>query len=200
MNLSNKIDDPRREMRLMLLVRDDDRGAFKTLYEYHNISVGRFFFGMSRDSALASDLSQETFLRIWTIRKRYRATGKFTSYLFAIANIIWLEHLRAKTKELRWTQEHTRDELATMFGADNAWLPDEAAGHSEIQARIFAALDDLPEDQRMTFVLRTVQGLSAHEVASVMQCPLNTVRSRRILAVKKLRKALGKSYSDHNLI
>ena len=94
MNLSNKIDDPRREMRLMLLVRDDDRGAFKTLYEYHNISVGRFFFGMSRDSALASDLSQETFLRIWTIRKSYRATCKFTSSLFAISNIIWLEHLR----------------------------------------------------------------------------------------------------------
>ena len=53
-----------------------------------------------------------------------------------------------------------------------------------------AALAELPEDQRLAFVLQTIEGLTADEAASVMQCPVNTARSRKILAIKKLRARL----------
>jgi RNA polymerase sigma-70 factor (ECF subfamily) len=69
-------------------------------------------------------------------------------------------------------------------------LPDEAAQNAELRDRITAALDELPDEQRMAFVLRTVQGLSLEEISTTMQCPLNTVRSRRLLAIRHLRNAL----------
>ena len=52
------------------------------------------------------------------------------------------------------------------------------------------ALDGLPTEQRMAFVMRAIEGLSIEEIASAMQCPVNTVRSRKLLAVKKLRGVL----------
>jgi RNA polymerase sigma-70 factor (ECF subfamily) len=69
-------------------------------------------------------------------------------------------------------------------------LPDEAAQNAELMNHITTALDQLPDEQRMAFVLRTVQGLSLDEISSVMQCPVNTVRSRRLLAIRRLRDAL----------
>jgi RNA polymerase sigma factor (sigma-70 family) len=72
-----------------------------------------------------------------------------------------------------------------------AWLgPDEQARLSELDDRIFAALDNLPEEQRMAFILRTVEDMSLEDIAVVMQCPVNTVRSRRLLAIKRLREVL----------
>jgi len=65
-----------------------------------------------------------------------------------------------------------------------------AAARSELAECIFGALDELPVEQRMAFVMRNVEGLSIREIASAMQCPVNTIRSRKILAVKKLREAL----------
>jgi RNA polymerase sigma factor (sigma-70 family) len=54
-----------------------------------------------------------------------------------------------------------------------------------------AALDELPEEQRMVFVLRHIRGLSIEETAAALDCPVNTVRSRRILALRKLRTLLA---------
>jgi RNA polymerase sigma-70 factor (ECF subfamily) len=71
-----------------------------------------------------------------------------------------------------------------------ATRPDESASRSELEERILAALAELPDEQRMVFVMRTIQGLALDDIAAVLQCPVNTVRSRKLLAVKKLREAL----------
>jgi RNA polymerase sigma-70 factor (ECF subfamily) len=173
---------------LMLRVRGGDRAAFAVLYERHATHVHRFFCGLGTDAHSARDLGQETFLRIWQHRHRYAATGSFPAYLFTFARFVWLEHCRQLRKPGR--RGDPIDELIESISATSATRPDERAARLELGESVGSALALLPEDQRMAFVLQAVHGLTAQEAASVMQCPANTARSRKILAIKKLRALL----------
>lgn len=180
------------DVALMLRVRDGDEKAFARLYDGHFRRVLDFFYGLSRDRHTADDLCQETFLRIWKLRKRYAATGAFRAYLFTIARNIWLEHCRSRWKIQRLGKRGTLLDHYDGLAVSDMAHPDALAGRSELSTHLFQALGGLPEEQRMVFILRNVEGLSLAEIAEVMQCPVNTVRSRRGLALKKLRKALNR--------
>lgn len=145
---------------------------------------------MCGDAQAANDLCQETFLRVWKVRKRYRATGIFAGYLFGIARLIWLERCREERKCRKLGVREEFDTLELMLPGHAAG-PGDAAARAEASAHIFNALGQLPEDQRMVFVLRAMRGFSLEDIAVALDCPINTVRSRKILAVKKLRQALA---------
>jgi RNA polymerase sigma-70 factor (ECF subfamily) len=173
---------------LMLSVQLGNERAFAALYRRHYRALLDFFYAMSRNTQAAEDLCHETFLRLWRLRLRYQPIGSFRAYLFTIARNIWMESLRATMRDRRLGAVQPMEEIERLPGTDR--LPDEAAQNAELMEQITTALDQLPDEQRMAFVLRTVQGLSLEEISSVMKCPLNTVRSRRLLAIRRLRDAL----------
>ena len=175
---------------LMLRVRWGDEHAFSELYHRYHRRVMNFFYGMSRSAQMSEDLCQDTFLRVWKLRRKYAATGSFPAYLFAFARNVWLEQCREIKKRQRLGARQSVDDGWQLVAASPSARPDTAAMRSEIEERIFDALDDLPVEQRMAFVMRAIEGLSIEEIASAMQCPMNTVRSRKLLAVKKLRGVL----------
>jgi len=175
---------------LMLRVRWGDEHAFAELYRRYYRKVMGFFYGMSRDTQTSEDLCQETFLRIWKLRRKYAASGSFPAYVFAFARNVWLEQCRQARKHQRFGSARGGDQDVQLVTASMATHPDVAAARSELADCIFGALDELPVEQRMAFVMRNIEGLSIREIASAMQCPMNTIRSRKILAVKKLREAL----------
>jgi len=186
---------PDREIALMIQVRGGDEGAFEALHDAWQRRVLSFFYGLSRDAALASDLCQETFLRVWKIRRRYRATGSFPGYLFGVARYVWLEHLR---RQQRVWQLGARSETALAEQAPDGAerRPDYRAARSELEGRILDALDQLPEAQREVFILRNIEGLSLDDIAAALDCPVNTVRSRKLLAMKKLRYLLSEVFTS----
>lgn len=185
MNTSNANTD----VALMLEVTGGDEFAFAELYRRYDRKLQNFFYGMSRNPQLASELRQETFLRIWKLRDRYVAGNSFASYLFAVARNVWLENIR-QFKRLARLGARQDLECCPELACDSLSNPDAMAWRSEIHDRILEALGALPEEQRMVFVMRVVDGLSLDEVARAMKCPVNTVRSRKLLAMKKLKKAL----------
>jgi len=178
------------DIRLMLLVRSGDERAFEELHTRYQRKVLSFFHGMGRNAQSANDLCQETFLRVWKVRRRYRASGPFAGYLFGVARMIWFESRRAEQRVWRLGQRVDGEESTDRLEAPD-WRPDRRAERGELEQRLFAALDELPEEQRMVFVMRNIEGLSLDEIASALDCPLNTVRSRRILAIKRLRRLLA---------
>lgn len=180
----------RDDIALMMRVRDGDESAFEALFNRHNRPLLSFFYGLSRNDSHARDLCQETFLRVWKIRKRYRATGSFPAYLFGIARMIWLEFCRQQDKTWRLGARQGEDSLHDLE-ADPAGCPAFQANRAELHDYIHAALEELPEEQRLVFVLRSIEGLSLEDIAAILDCPINTVRSRKILAVKKLRHLLA---------
>jgi RNA polymerase sigma-70 factor (ECF subfamily) len=180
---------PQDDVALMLRVRQDSEAAFASLYASHARRVQNFFYGMSGNGSIAADLCQETFLRIWKIRHRYTACGPFLAYLFSIARLIWLERCRELQRQARLG---VRLDLDFPLPAPADQEPDKLATRDEFQAHFLAALDELPEEQRIVFVLRNVEGMSLHDIAATLDCPVNTVRSRKLLAVKKLRMLLAR--------
>ncbi len=172
---------------LMLHVQWGNEEAFAELYARYHRRLLDFFYGMSRDVEGAEDLCHETFLRIWRLRTRYKPSGVFAAYLFTVARHIWLERVRQARKEWRLGIARPLDETPIASPQPG---PETLAYRAEIDARVFAALDELPEEQRMAFILRTIEELSLEDIAEVLECPINTVRSRRLLAIKRLRLML----------
>lgn len=172
---------------VMLRVQWGNESAFAELYRRYYRRLLDFFFGMTRDVQLAEDLCHETFVRIWQLRARYSPSGSFPAYAFTVARYIWHEHIRRVCRQPRPVTGRDREELPDPAGEGG---PGELAYQSEIGAHVFDALEKLPEEQRMAFVLRTVNGLSLEQIAAIMQCPVNTVRSRRLLAIRRLRELL----------
>jgi len=174
----------------MLRVQWGSEPAFAEIYARYCRRLLDFFFGMSRDVQWAEDLCHETFVRIWRLRARYSPSGSFAAYVFTVARHIWQEHCRQACRQPPTVSPFLEEALCEIRTTPAGDAPDERAYHAEIGSQVFAALEKLPEEQRMAFVLRTVNGLSLYEIAAVMQCPVNTVRSRRLLAIQRLRELL----------
>ena len=184
------------DIQLMLRVRKDDASAFEALHERYQRQLLNFFYGISRHAPTASDLCQESFLRVWQARRRYRASGTFPAYLFGIARMVWREHCRNQSKD--W-QLHSNPEWEADYEprVEARLSPDYQASCSEVERYILDALQELPEEQRMVFVMRTIRGLSLGDIASALDCPINTVRSRKILGIKRLRYLLDTLFHRH---
>jgi len=183
------------DIRQMLAVRDGDLPAFEALHNRYQDKVLRFFYGLTGAPQEASDLCQETFLRVWRIRKRYEATGSFPAYLFGVARVVWMEHRRKRARLWKW--EAPPGEQAPEGDSESfAPGPCDHALSGELREHIFAALEHLPEEQRIVFVMRTIEGLPLEDIAVALDCPVNTVRSRKILAVKRLRHLLRELYAE----
>src|SRR5271169_2086017 len=86
---------------LMLRVKDGDGASFGTLLEKHRSSVVHFLFRMVQNHAVAEELAQEVFLRVYRSRGTYEPTAKFTTWLFRIATHLGLNWIRDGRKE-RW--------------------------------------------------------------------------------------------------
>ncbi len=179
----------RSDIELMLAAQGDSADAFEALYQRYYRKLQNFFCAMGRNPALAEDLCHETFLRVWKLRKRYAATGSFPAYLFTFARMVWFERCREakraqrdQTVQAGWYAEAEQNKGGS---------PQFSAERGELSALLDQAMNELPEDQKMAFVLRVVDGLPLEDIAKVMQCPVNTVRSRKLLAVRKLRELLG---------
>ncbi len=182
------------DVALMLKVREGSEEAFEELHGRYQRRLLDFFYGLSRNSHAANDLCQETFLRVWRVRKRYKATGSFPGYLFAIARMIWLERQREQRKLWRLGIADNLDDRWDL-ATEPSRNPDVCASRSEMEGLILQALEELPEEQRMVFVMRNVRGLSLGDIAAALDCPVNTVRSRKILAIKKLRHLLSEVFT-----
>lgn len=183
------------DITLMLQVKRGDESAFALLHRRYQQKVIAFFWGLSHDAQQANDLCQETFLRIWMVRKRYRAVASFPGYLFGIARMIWLERYRRMQRESRLGRPCTLDCLE--YDLEHATRPnqDDPAASHELTQSFWKALEQLPEEQRMVFVMRNIEGLALGDIAAALDCPLNTVRSRKMLAVNKLRNLLHDVYA-----
>lgn len=183
--------EPSDDIQLMLRVREGDEAAFEHLHARYQRRVIGFYWGLSRDAVTANELAQEVFLRIWQVRKRYKASGPFAAYLFAIARMIYLERQRKHARLARLSGAVAAENRCETGGG-----PGQTAMAAEMETAIFEAMAALPDEQRMAFLLHTVQGLPMEAVAASMDCPLNTARSRRILAVRKLRQALAPYFAS----
>lgn len=176
-------DESERLYERLLVVRcqTGDQRAFEELVERFGPRLRYFLRKMAPRGDLPEDLLQETWADIFRQLPRLQDAGAFAGWAYRIA--------RGKAN-----LDHRRNERRPPMSGDVEFV---AAAESEPRfspedaARVHAALDELPPDQREALVLRFLEGLSYEEISQVVGCPAGTVRSRIHYGKQALQRLLG---------
>lgn len=180
------------DIALMLRLAGGEDLALNELISRWRNRVASFLLRMVGDHATAMDLTQETFVRLYSSRKSYKPTAAFSTYLFHIASNL------ART-QARWRKRHPTVQMVDESGdlrheaVDSHPSPDELADLHERSALVNQAIATLPEDQREALLLFSVEGMSQAEVATVLGCSSKAVEVRVYRARQTLRDALAKA-------
>ncbi len=176
--------------------------AFETLYARHKGPLYRYLMRHTRDRELADDLFQDTWGRLIGARQRYEPRAKFQTFLFTLAHNLFIDHCRrASVRPVSASSlpappgdedDDSRDERGiSSIRAPEPDQPERRAEAQETAARIRAALDALPREQRDVFLLYEETGLTLEEIAHVTGVGAETAKSRLRYAVAKLRAAMS---------
>jgi RNA polymerase sigma-70 factor, ECF subfamily len=173
-------DDP--DVALMLRVASGSQDAFATLIRRHQNPLLNFFVRMGAYLD-GEDLVQETFLRVFRYRERYRPAASFRTFLYLLARHVWTDRCR---KLMR------RERLTSWLRTDAEIRDDAPAGNGSADALdVQAALNGLSPKLREVLVLNVYQGLPYQDVADILGIPLGTVKSRINLALATMRRHFG---------
>ncbi|HET9862403.1 MAG TPA: RNA polymerase sigma factor [Steroidobacteraceae bacterium] len=186
--LSDLTDD-----RLVELTRENDLTAFEALMRRHNRRLFRVARSILQDGGAAEDAVQEAYLRAFTKLASYKPTGKFSAWLTRVAlneALMMRRRERGDTVSL----DEIGDEIVMPADAANAEPPtaEQFVEAAHARALLEHAIDALPENFRMVFVLRVVEGLDVRETAECLELNANTVRTRLFRAQRQLRGDLAR--------
>jgi RNA polymerase sigma-70 factor (ECF subfamily) len=159
----------------------------------HQQALVNFFFTNTRDWQFAEDLTQDTLLRVFDQAWDYLPTGRFRGWMFRIARNLLIDNIRRRSHDaLVRSVRGTSDENCVLAGlADDLRLPEVQADQNELARLVDELLQDLPEEQRLTFTMHHFADLSLPEVAAIMNSSTATTKSRLRLAREKLREKLA---------
>ena len=163
------------------LARTGDRSAFEDLVRRRQSSIRGLMRRFCGDSALADDLAQQVFLRVWLKIRTLREAKAFPAWLKKLAVSIWLQYLR-KNDVLRLA-----DEMVEIEGA--------GGDSSGIGMDLDQALVTLPNPVRLCIVLSYHEGMSHREIAELLDIPLGTVKSHINRGTQRLQQILS-AYKD----
>lgn len=180
---------------LMERYREGDARSFEVLLRRHSRPVYHFALRSVGDPQVAEDLMQEVFLRIVKGAANYRRRAKFTTWLYTIARNLCVDNLRRQKfrRAVSLDQPMGDDpDGAPLLDrvADDAQPEDRRAMDRQFSQNLERALAGLNPDQREVFLLREFEDLPFAEIATIVGCPLNTVKSRMRYALEALRAAL----------
>jgi RNA polymerase sigma-70 factor (ECF subfamily) len=184
---------------LMSRVRDGDEDAFRVLIERHQRAVINIIYRSIGDAWESEDLAQRVFLQVFRSAKRYQRTAKFTTWLFTIThNTILNEHRRRSRHRAESLEAITRPDNPESVGHEmpdtRAEDPSRAAAERELQDRIHAAIQQLPEAQRTAVLLCRFEGLAYEEIAKVLGTTESAVKSLLHRARETLKQQLQGHY------
>ena len=161
-----------------------DLRAYDLLVIKYQRRIERLIGRMVRDTDLVQDIAQESFIRAYRALPQFRGDSAFYTWLYRIAvNTAKKALMDLKRNPLVYEgsmRSGDDDNETSRIGHELTTdeTPETVLAAQEIAAQVNAAMDALPEDLRQAVTLREIEGLSYEEIATVMACPIGTVRSR----------------------
>lgn len=170
---------------LMERVRSGDELAFELLFRRYKGRLYAYLWRRVHDEALAADLAQETFVRLWQSRLRWQDSGSLGSYLIRTAQRLTIDEYRRREVRNRWSRD-----MASV-AVPVARAPDRELEQRELRLRLDEAIGALPERTREVFILKRDAGLSYREIAELMEISPKTVDAQMNRALRQLRDRLA---------
>jgi RNA polymerase sigma-70 factor (ECF subfamily) len=186
--------DPTSDAAIMLRVAAGDEAGFNFLVQKYHRSMINFLYRMTHNQAIAEELAQEVFLRVYRSRESYRAEAKFTTWLYRIATNLAVNHAR-DTKHERTAQNVYLDSPDEETGttpevADDRPTIEQSLLKDERMAAIRKHVMALPERQRTAVMMHKYQGLDYRQIGDVLKLSESATKSLLFRAYQTLREKL----------
>jgi len=177
---------------LMRRVCMRDVDAFRVLYGRYEIRVFNFVFRCVGERALAEDLLQETFWRMWQAAHTFDpARGAFRSWIYRVALNATRSEMGLKRHSREIREGDTAGETTSRTGQGPADDPEIRFARGETAALVAAALAGLSPAMREVVALRCMEGMKFSEIAAVTGAPAATLKTRFHRAIAELRRRLA---------
>src|SRR6185295_1652431 len=172
---------------------------FKIIVETWQDIVFNTALGIVQNAEDAEDIAQEVFVQVYQSVNSFKGDSKFSTWVYRITVTKSLDHERRKKRKKRFAF------VKSLFGEENQVTvhppdfnhPGVVMDKKEDAATLFAAVNQLPENQRIAFTLHKVEGLSYQEVSEVMKTTVSSVESLMHRAKTNLRKTLENYYREN---
>ncbi len=179
------------DLDLMLRVRQGDAGSFDELLRRYRTPLVKYFCRMVRDEALAEDLAQEAFLRVYKARHRYRPDARFTTWLYRIATNLALNAIRdVKGRRRQDGNGRTEDGETSFEFVDPKVSVEQQLIETDRGRMIREAIESLPANQRTAVILHKYQDVDYRQIAGILKVSESAVKSLLFRAYETLRERL----------
>jgi len=187
------------DQKLVERVQRGDKSAFNLLVTKYQHKVANLVSRYVKNQSDVPDIVQEAFIKAYRALPNFRGDSAFYTWLYRIAVNCAKNHMVASNRKPPGSDIEVED--AEVYDSGEALRenasPEKLLLTNEIKKVVFDTIEQLPEDLRTAINLRELEGLSYEEIASIMECPVGTVRSRifraRDAVDKKIRPLLQHS-------
>jgi RNA polymerase sigma factor (sigma-70 family) len=174
-------------------LKEGSEEAFRELVESFKDRVYNTCLGFMESKEEAEDVAQEVFMEIFSSIRSFREESQLSTWVYRIAVTKSLEAIRRKRRKKRFAiieRITGTDEPVQSYGDAGEYHPLAQIEHRERANALYAAIEELPDSQRVAFTLHKVEGLSQKEVSEVMDTSIPAVESLIHRAKENLRKRL----------
>jgi RNA polymerase sigma factor (sigma-70 family) len=176
------------ERELFDRVRARDLHAFEQLYRIYQPRLARFLINLVQRPQLVEEILDDTMMVVWQTAESFRGASKLSTWMFAIA---YRKALKAKA---RWPDPVEDEPFDTRVSLDPG--PDQKLHHRDLHDALVAAMNELSPDHRAVVDLTYFHGMGYREIAEIMSCPVDTVKTRMFHARRRLKEAMPGGLPD----
>ena len=186
------------DQQLVERAQHGDKHAFELLVAKYQRKLGRLLSRFIRNPSEVEDVVQEAFIKAYRALPSFRGESAFYTWLYRIGINAAKNYLVSEGRRPPTTTEFDSEEAEGFEDAEqlrNINTPENELMSKQVAETVNKAMDSLPEELKTAITLREIEGLSYEEIATMMNCPIGTVRSRifraRETIAEKLRPLLG---------
>jgi RNA polymerase sigma-70 factor (ECF subfamily) len=176
------------ETELLERVKARDVDAFERLYRIYQPRLARFLTNLVKRPQLVEEVLDDTMMVVWQTAASFRGTSKLSTWVFAIA---YRKALKARS---RWPDPVEDEQLDTRASNDPA--PDADLERKGLRTALVTAMEGLSPEQRAVVDLTYFHDLGYREIAEILNCPIDTVKTRMFHARRRLKQALSGTLAD----
>jgi RNA polymerase sigma factor (sigma-70 family) len=169
-------------------VRGRELAAFERLYRLYQPRLTRFLSNVVQRPQVLEEVVDDTMMVVWNTAVNFRGASKLSTWIFSIG---YRKALKARARWPDPVEDDPRDARPS-----NEPAPDEHLQQDRLHDALVAAMDSLSPDHRAVVDLTYFHSMGYREIAEIMDCPVDTVKTRMFHARRRLREALGGTSAD----
>jgi RNA polymerase sigma-70 factor (ECF subfamily) len=178
----------RRDLDLLEGVRAGDRTAFEELYRLYHPRLTRFLMNLVHRPALVEEVLDDTMMVVWERPHSFHSASKFSTWLFAIA---YRKIMRGLRRQDQAVEDKAQDQRVS-----EALSPEDEVGQQRLSRLLMEAMEQLSPAHRAVVDLTYFHDMGYQEIAQVLECPVDTVKTRMFYARRHLKRHLAGNFTD----